>query len=172
MEDCRSVGGERSRLQESATAGVGGRVTTAYEAPIESAQVMIFARSVGDVDACYTDQIFAATGTALVTPLTFVRALDHFNPASTTRPTLPVQTAGMGGRTDTLHAEQHFEYFAPFCAGDRIVVESFPGGSWQKTGRAGVLEFSEMVTEYRNQDGTLVVRARKVSVRMDSGDKS
>jgi hypothetical protein len=144
----------------------------AYEASIEPAQIMIFARSVGDEDACYTSQIFASTGSALVTPPTFVRALDHFNPASTTRPNLPKQKEGTGGRTDTLHAEEHFEYFAPFCAGDRIIVESFPGGHWQKTGRAGALDFNETITEYRNQDGTLVVRARKVGVRMDSGDNS
>ena len=144
----------------------------AYEAPVEPAHVMLFARSVGDVNACYHDQLFADVGTPLVTPPTFVRALDHFDPASTTRPTLPIQESGMGGRSDTVHAEQHFDFFAPFCVGDRIIVESFAGEAWSKRGRAGLLEFTETVTEYRNQEGALLVRARKVSVRMGSGEHS
>jgi hypothetical protein len=137
-----------------------------HEAPVESTHVMIFARSVGDTDTRYTDQLLAAAGTALITPPTFVRALDHFDPSSSTRPTLPRQEPGRGGRTDTVHAEQHFEYFAPFRSGDRLVVESITGHVWTKAGRRGLLVFSEAITEYRNQDGALLVRARKVSVRI------
>jgi hypothetical protein len=144
----------------------------AYEAPIEPSHVMLFARSVGDLDACYGDQLWAEAGTPLITPPTFVRALDHFDPVSPTRPTLPKQEPGRGGRTDTVHAEQHFEYLGPFRAGDRIVVASFAGGAWTKQGRSGTLDFSETVTEYRNQLGDLLVRARKISVQMSpSGER-
>jgi hypothetical protein len=145
-------------------------VTQSYTAPIDAAQVMIFARSVGDGSERYNDQLFAAAGTPLITPPTFVRALDHFDPASTTRPALPAQQPGFGGRTDTLHAEQHFEYFAPFCTGDRITIKSFPGARWTKAGQAGTLKFSEAITEYHNQAGSLLVRARKVSVLLPTGE--
>jgi hypothetical protein len=138
---------------------------------VEPGHVLLFARSVGDVDRCYQAQLSAAVGTPLVTPPTFVRALDHFDPESTTRPTLPRQEAGRGGRSDTVHAEQHFEYVAPFRASDRVVVESFAGDSWTKNGRSGRLEFTETVTEYRNQEGALLVRARKVSVRTSGGER-
>jgi len=133
---------------------------------VEPGHVLLFARSVGDVDPCYEAQLSAKAGDALCAPTTFVRALEHFDPASTTRPTLPRQDPNRGGSRDIVHAEQHFEYFASFCGGDRVVVESFPGDSWTKDGRSGVLHFTETVTEYRNQQGDLIVRARKVSVRM------
>jgi hypothetical protein len=140
------------------------------DAPVEAGHVLIFARSLGDVDPRYGDQLYVTPGSPLITPPTFVRALDHFDPESTTRPTLPRQEPGRGGRRDTVHAEQHFEYVAPFRAGDRVTVESFPGEKWTKDGRSGRLEFTETVTEYRNQDGTLLVRARKVSVRTAGGE--
>jgi N-terminal half of MaoC dehydratase len=138
---------------------------------VEPGHVLVFARSVGDVDRCYQAQLSAGAGTPLVTPPTFVRALDHFDPESTTRPTLPRQEAGRGGRSDIVHAGQHFEYVAPFRAGDRVVVESFAGDAWGKDGRSGRLEFAETVTEYRNQHGALLVRARKVSVRTGGGER-
>ncbi|OHV64851.1 hypothetical protein BCD48_37010 [Pseudofrankia sp. BMG5.36] len=127
---------------------------------------MLFARSVGDVDPCYETQLGAEPGTALVTPPTFVAALDHFDPAGKTRPTLPRNEPGHGGRTDTVHAAQYFDYLAPLRVGDRIVVATFAGQAWTKEGMSGKLEFTETVTEYRNQDGHLLVRARKVSVRV------
>jgi hypothetical protein len=143
-------------------------VTLAYEAPVEPGQAMLFARSLGDLEPCYAAQLSAEPGTPLVTPPTYVCALQHFDPASTTRPTLPRPEPGRGGRSDTVHAEQHFEYFGPFRAGERVVVESFAGETWTKQGRSGTLEFTETVSEYRNQAGHLLVRARKVSVRVGS----
>jgi hypothetical protein len=143
-------------------------VTLAFTAPVEPGHIMLFARSVGDYDPEYVRQLEAPLGTVLVTPPTFVRALDHFDPASVTRPTLPRQELGRGGRTDTVHAEQHFEYLAPLRAGDRIIVETFAGKTWTKAGSSGQLEFTETVTQYRNQGDDLLVRARKVSVRIVS----
>ena len=43
-----------------------------------------------------------------------------------------------------------------------------PGATWEKEGRrAGKLTFAETITEYRNQDGDLVVTARSVGVRTE-----
>jgi hypothetical protein len=141
-----------------------------YTAPVEAGLVMQFARSVGDTDPVYGDQLTAGPGQPLATPPTFVRALEHFDPESSTRPRLPRESSEFGGSTDMVHAEQHFEYFAPFHAGDHVAVEASAGRTWTKQGRSGVLDFTETVTEYRRQDGELLVRARKVSVRTTPHD--
>jgi hypothetical protein len=49
-----------------------------------------------------------------------------------------------------------------------LTATTTPGQRWEKEGRrAGKLVFSESVTEYRNQDGELVVTARSVGVRTE-----
>ncbi len=81
--------------------------------------------------------------------------------------------AGGGGRTSGaaaggLHAEQHFEYHRHLRPGDVLTGETRRGRSWEKEGRrAGKLVFSESVTEYRDQNGELVITARGVGVRTE-----
>lgn len=73
------------------------------------------------------------------------------------------KTGGSG-----LHAEQHYEYHRPLRVGDVLTSTTKPGESWEKEGRrAGKLLFSESVTEYRDQNGELVVTARSVGVRTE-----
>ena len=49
--------------------------------------------------------------------------------------------------------------------GDVLTVESKPGNTWERESkRAGKLTFRERITEYRDQDGQLVVTARSVGV--------
>jgi acyl dehydratase len=73
-----------------------------------------------------------------------------------------------GGGGGGLHAEQHYEYHAPVKVGDVLTATTRPGKTWEKEGRrAGKLVFSESITEYRNQDGVLVVTARGVGVRTE-----
>jgi hypothetical protein len=70
-----------------------------------------------------------------------------------------------GGGTG-LHAEQHFEYHRPLRAGEVLSVTTRPGATWEKQGRrGGLLSFGESITEYRGDDGELVVTARMVGVR-------
>ena len=70
-----------------------------------------------------------------------------------------------GGAAIGLHAEQHYEYHQPLKVGDVITAEVKPGKSWEKESkRAGKLKFSESVTEYRNQDGELIITATSVGV--------
>ena len=67
-----------------------------------------------------------------------------------------------------LHAEQHFEYHLPVKAGDTLSATTKPGKAWEKESkRAGKLKFSESVTEYRNQDGDLVITATGVGVQTE-----
>jgi hypothetical protein len=77
-------------------------------------------------------------------------------------------TSGGGGMGRGLHAEQHFEYHQPVAVGDVLSVTTRPGETWEKEGRrAGKLTFVETITEYRNQEGDLVVTARSVGVRTE-----
>jgi N-terminal half of MaoC dehydratase len=70
---------------------------------------------------------------------------------------------GSGGGTG-LHAEQHFTYHRPLVAGDVLSATTRRGDSWEKQGRSGKLLFSELLTEYRDQAGELVVTAKIVAV--------
>jgi acyl dehydratase len=75
---------------------------------------------------------------------------------------------GGGAGGSGLHAEQHYTYHRPVRVGDVLTATTSPGESWEKQGRrAGVLLFSESITEYRDQDGELVVTARSVGVRTE-----
>ena len=73
-----------------------------------------------------------------------------------------------GGAAAGLHAEQHFEYHLPLKAGDVLSATTIPGNAWEKESkRAGKLKFSESVTEYRNQNGDLVITATGVGVQTE-----
>lgn len=75
---------------------------------------------------------------------------------------------GSGGGGSGLHAEQHYTYHRPVRVGDVLTATTRPGKRWEKQGRrAGVLVFSETITEYRDQQGELVVTARGVGVRTE-----
>lgn len=53
-------------------------------------------------------------------------------------------------------------------AGDVLTATTKPGKSWEKEGkRGGKLAFSETVTEYRDQNGELVVTATGLGVRTE-----
>ena len=66
-----------------------------------------------------------------------------------------------------LHAEQHFEYHRHIGPGDVLSATTRPGDHWEKEGRSGKLVFSENITEYRDQNGELVITARGVGVRTE-----
>ena len=69
----------------------------------------------------------------------------------------------MGARG--LHAEQHFEYHRHLRPGDVLSATVKPGETWEKQSkRAGTLKFSETITEYRDQNGELVITARGIGV--------
>ena len=158
--------------------------------PIEAGHVMMFARSVGDPNPVYYDEDHASSTDVgrIIAPPTFVQAGAQFDPDYPLRPKVgrhwfgsgrePTGAAGGTGGTGGgsagggigrgLHAEQHFEYHRPVTVGDVLSVTTRPGATWEKEGRrAGKLTFAETITEYRNQDGDLVVTARSVGVRTE-----
>ncbi len=61
---------------------------------------------------------------------------------------------------NVLHAEQEYEYLAPIHVGDTITGQGRVDDIYAKGGRSGQLEFVELVTEYKNQNGLPVLRER------------
>jgi hypothetical protein len=151
----------------------------AYDFPIEPGHILLFARAIGDPNPLFADPERA------IAPPTFVQSSAHYDPDYPLRPRIGQPWFGSGkapsggrrrdrpaggtagGGTD-LHAEQHFTYHRAVRPGDVLTVETREGRTWEKQGkRAGTLRFRELVTEYRDQAGELVVTARMVGVRTE-----
>jgi acyl dehydratase len=151
-----------------------------FQFPVEAGHILCFARAAGDPNPVYSDPhaAQAAVVGGIIAPPTFAQASAQFDPGYPLRPRIgeawfgsgatgsgvpaPQRASGGGG----LHAEQHFEYVRPLRPGDVLTVTTRPGETWEKQGRrGGKLIFTEQVTEYRDGDGELVVRARGVGVR-------
>ena len=157
---------------------------------VEPSHIMMFARAIGDPNEIYRDAEYAA-GTEvghMIAPPTFAQASAQFDDEYFLRPKpgkpwfgsakspsglmdLPASEEKKGGAASPgnaaglLHAEQHFEYHRHPAPGDVLSAKSFAGKSWEKEGKkGGKLMFSESVTEYRDQNGELVVTATGVSV--------
>jgi acyl dehydratase len=148
-----------------------------FRFPIEAGQIMLFARAVGDPNPVYHDGEAAKASEVegMIAPPTFVQSAAQYDPDYPLRPRLGEPWFGSGKRptgVDTppsggggLHAEQHFTYHRPLRPGTTPTVSSRPGETWEKTGRrGGRLRFVETITEYRDEDGELVVTARGVGV--------
>lgn len=152
--------------------------------PIEASHVMMFARSIGDANEIYYDEDHAK-GTevgGIPAPPTFVQASAQFDPDYFLRPKIGQPWFGSGkeptgikreegsggGGGGGLHAEQHYEYHRTPMVGDVLTATVKPGKTWEKEGRrAGKLVFTETITEYRDQNGELVVTARGIGVRTE-----
>jgi hypothetical protein len=151
--------------------------------PIEAGHIALFARAIGDPNPDYYGALTGAE--SVPAPPTFAQASAQFDPDYFLRPKLGEPWfgsgreatgitrsgggAGGGGGGGGLHAEQHFEYHRPLRAGDVLTGTMSPGNTWEKQGRrGGKLIFSESVTEYRDQNGELVVTARGVGVRTET----
>jgi hypothetical protein len=153
--------------------------------PVEASHIMMFARSVGDANEIYYSDDYAK-GTEpgqVIAPPTFAQSSAQFDPDYFLRPKVgedwfgsggsptgvkPKSGGGGGGGGGGLHAEQHFEYHRHISPGDVLTATTGPGKTWEKESkRAGKLMFSETVTEYRDQNGELVITARGVGVRTE-----
>ena len=155
--------------------------------PVEASHILMFARAVGDPNPIYPTTYAAGTEVGgIIAPPTFAQSSAQFDPDYPLRPK-PGQPwfgsgkeptgvkrekkegEGSGGAAGGLHAEQHFTYHRHLRPGDVLTATNRPGETWEKESkRAGKLIFSETITEYRDQDGELVVTARGVGVRTES----
>lgn len=163
---------------------------------VEASHIMMFARSIGDPNPIYYDPAYAEGTEAggIIAPPTFAQASAQFDPDYRLRPKigepwmgsgkeatgLPPREegaegteapVGMGARG--LHAEQHFEYHRHMRPGDVLSATVKQGERWEKQSkRAGTLTFSETITEYRDQNGELVITARSVGVTTEKAVES
>jgi hypothetical protein len=133
-----------------------------YRFRVEPGHVLAFARSVGD-DALAAQ--LPVPGTPV--PVTFPAAAIQFDPEHMRgmRPAgaLATTTSTAGG--SVLHAEQEFEYFAPARVGDEYSVTEYVGATWSKQSRrAGSMNFREVIRDYHDDAGTLILRSRMVLV--------
>jgi len=153
--------------------------------PVEASHILMFARSVGDYNEIYADEEYAQTTEpgSIIAPPTFVQASAQFDPDYFLRPKPGTPwfgsgkeptgikkegSGGGGGGGGGLHAEQHYVYHRHPKPGDVLTATVKPGKKWEKQGkRSGKLLFSETVTEYRDQNGELVVTARSVGVHTE-----
>lgn len=135
--------------------------------PVEAGHVLSFRRACGDLAA----EAGADTAGQTLAPPTFVQSGAQFEVGHRLRPgTEPWWGSASGpGRMleggGGLHAEQSYTYHRPVRVGDVLSAVERLGETWEKVGRTGTLNFTEAVTEYRAEDGELVVTARAVSVR-------
>jgi len=145
--------------------------------PVEVGQILMFARAVGDPNPIYADAAYAANSEVggIIAPPTFVQSRAHFEADFPMRPqpgqpwigsgrTPSGASGGQTGGPTRLHAEQEFLYHRAVRPGDVLTTTSRQGDGWEKHGRSGKLVFSEFITEYRDQEGELVVTARSVGV--------
>jgi hypothetical protein len=142
--------------------------------PIERGPVLFFARAIGDHDPSY----YGLEGEPVVPPPTFLHSCAQFEPDYHLRPNPRQPWFGSGrdatgdpeaaaARSISMHAEQHFEFHRPVTTGEVLLVSRRDGDSWTKRSRHGnTLHFTELVTEYRAQDGGLVATGRTVAVRV------
>lgn len=155
---------------------------TASRFPVEAGHIMLFARAIGDENPVYHDPERARDSEVggIIAPPTFVQASAQYDPDYPLRPHpgrpwfgsgktpggRSEGSGGGGGGGTGLHAEQHYEYHRPVRPGEVLHLTVVPGAAWEKQGRrGGLLQFRETVTEYRGEDGELVVTARSVGVR-------
>ena len=161
---------------------------------VEASHIMMFARAVGDGNPVYHDAEAAKNTEArgIIAPPTFAQASAQFDPDYGLRPKIdgdgwfgsggkptgakprPSSGGGGGGQGGGggggggLHAEQRFIYHRHIKPGDVLSATGKPGKTWEKQGRrSGKLVFSESITEYRDQNGELVVTAIGVGVRTE-----
>lgn len=155
--------------------------------PVEASHILMFARSIGDTNPIYEDADYAK-GTevgSIIAPPTFAQSSAQFDPDYFLRPK-PGQAwfgsareatgikrekkdgESSGAAAGGLHAEQHFTFHRHLRPGDVLSATTKPGKNWEKEGkRSGKLMFSETITEYRDQNGELVITARGVGVRTE-----
>jgi acyl dehydratase len=151
---------------------------------VEAGHILTFARAIGDPNPIYSNESYAARSKlgGVIAPPTFIQAADHFDPDFDRRPRPGEPWIGsarepMGvdvppgfepGGASAFHAEQHFEYHRPLRPGDVLNGETRDGRTWHKQGRrGGRLTFDETITDYRDEQGELVVTSRFVSVRAE-----
>lgn len=134
-----------------------GRASPPTLNEVEKGAIRRFAEALGDYNPMYYDEEYArAAGyPAIVAPPTFPAS---FHSAADLRELLGV------GIKSLLLAEQLFDYDRPIFAGDRIYVSTRVAEVLERSGPAGKMDVAVIEDEGRDEEGTLVFKARRTLV--------
>ena len=152
--------------------------------PVDATAILAFAGALGETNPIYYDEDYARRTPlrGVIAPPTFGVASAHWNGRHFFRGVRRIPAAepargeaaagearperGEGGPVARiLHGEQRFDYHQPLRPGMRLRVSVRPGKTWEKEGRrGGRLRFSEVVSEYRDESGALVLTATSVGI--------
>jgi acyl dehydratase len=158
-----------------------------YTFHVDLTSIMLFAACLGETNKMYYDEEYATKTPVggVISPPTFPTAASHWNPRAGLRgvrriPEAPpepkpaaarrAESTGGGGAAGgnlsrLLHGEQRFAWHKPMRPGMKLSVTTARGKSWTKEGkRGGSMQFSESITEYRDEDGDLVCTATSVGI--------
>jgi len=142
---------------------VGESATTVEEFRIEAGKVEEFARAVKEDNPAFRDEAAAAEQgfDAVPAPLTFARV-------STFPRYRVVEGRGIdiGFRQEyAIHGEQEYEYERALEVGDVLTGETTLVDVYERDGgRGGTMTFAVLETEYRDQDGDLVLTERSTAI--------
>ena len=130
-----------------------------YVFEVDRSQLRLFAKAIGETRAEYVDGAAAraAGWRDLPAPATFAFSI-AMNPAN------PFDMLDAIGAelAQVLHGGQAFEYFAPICAGDAIVVRRRLVEAFEK--KNGALKFFVFEARLDNEDGETFCIARQTVV--------
>lgn len=126
---------------------------------VERGKIREFAKAIKDSDPVYFDEQYATREAGgIMPPVTFLQTITHWDDGRG-RPRLPFDLKR------TLHGEQEFDLLAPIFAGDVLTAVSRITDLYEKAGkRGGTMTFAVTETEFTNQRGEVVARARQVTV--------
>lgn len=133
-----------------------GRTGEPFTIDVERGKIAEFARATFSTNPAYT-------GDSPIVPATFLTTMVFWDPS-------PVWGFVAMDRSRALHAEQEYVFHGPPpAAGTRLTAQSRITEIYTKTGRrGGELTFAVMVTEFRDQSGTLVAEAKLTGVETTS----
>ena len=126
---------------------------------IERGKIREFARAIKDDDPLYFDEAYAAQAAGgIMPPITFLQTVAHWDDGRG-RPRPPFDPKRV------LHGEQEFEFLRPIFAGDVLTAVTRISDLYEKAGkRGGAMTFAVSETEFTNQRGEVVARARQVGI--------
>lgn len=126
---------------------------------IERGKIREFAKAIKDDDPLYFDEEYAKReADGIMPPVTFLQTMVLWDDGGgRVRPPLDLKRA--------LHGEQEFELLRPIYAGDVLTAISRIADVYEKPGRrGGTMTFLVTETEFTNQRGEAVARARQVTI--------